>query len=104
MEFNKVRCWVPHFGLNDPLQHYRLEEEWLQAYLAEKGLEMLFCIWLNMNQLCLDGQEGQWHPGLDLKQCGQQDQGRGYPSVLDTSEAASRALCPVLCPSLKQGH
>ena len=53
--------------------------------------------------VCPGGQEGQQHPGLYQKQCGQQDQGSDCPPVLSTGEAAPRILCSVLGPSLQEG-
>lgn len=52
MSSGRDKCLVLHLGQNNPMQQYKLEEEWLESYSAEKDLEVLVNSRQNMSECC----------------------------------------------------
>lgn len=52
MKFNKIKCWILHYGPNNCVQCYRLRTELLASCTEETELGILVDAWLNMSQWC----------------------------------------------------
>jgi len=52
MSFNKAKCRVPRFSHSNPIQRYRLGEQWLESCPVEDDLAVLVNSWLNVSQQC----------------------------------------------------
>lgn len=50
MPFKKGKCQIFHFSYSKPIQQYRLGEEWVESYLAEKDLRVLVSNQVNMSE------------------------------------------------------
>jgi len=62
---NKAECWLLQLGHNNPMQHYRLGEEWLETRPVEKDLWVLVDSQLNMSQQCTQvAKKGKQHLGF----------------------------------------
>jgi len=67
MSFNEAKCRVLHLDHNNPMQCYRLGEEWLESCLVETAWDVGRQAAEHEPAVCPGDQEGQRHPGLYQK-------------------------------------
>jgi len=102
MRFNKAKFQVLHLGHNNPMQHYRLGEEWLESCPVEKDLGMLVDSRLNTSKQWDQLARNANSILVCIMNCVAIEK-RSSPFT-QHCEATPQVLCSVLGPALQERH